>query len=58
MSSEKSLPPPDKASEIEIEIRVKGPIDEAATEDARRFAGHVVTAGWVHDNRIVAFEQP
>jgi hypothetical protein len=32
MSSEKSLPPPDKASEIEIEIRVKGRIDEAALQ--------------------------
>jgi hypothetical protein len=31
-SSEKSLPVPDKASEIEIEIRVKGRIDEAALQ--------------------------
>lgn len=32
MSSEKSQPPADKASEIEIEIRVKGRIDEAALQ--------------------------
>ena len=32
MSSDKSLPPPDKASEIEIKIRVKGRIDQAALQ--------------------------